>query len=181
MSGIFNSILRQKDADSSTLQGRLLENLFQTSCAIETGDDYVEVIQSNSCFLFSTRIDLSPTNEMPSNTVDSYSLPSSILENFVIIRDYNKEKTIKKKLEVELETAKKREEILKSENVNLKAENEILKRNEEKQQKQFESIQSQKRRVESQGNHLERKSDNMGLLVEELLSITQQYNQVKNQ
>ena len=84
-----------------------------------------------------------------------------------------------KKLEVELEEAKKREEILKSENVTLKAENEILKRKEEKQQKQLESIQSQKRRVESQGNHLERKSDNMGLLVEELLSIAQQYNQVK--
>ena len=84
-----------------------------------------------------------------------------------------------KKLEVELEEAKKREEILKSENTTLKAENEILKRKEEKQQKQLESIQSQKRRVESQGNHLERKSDNMGLLVEELLSIAQQYNQVK--
>ena len=91
-----------------------------------------------------------------------------------------------KKLEAELEEAKKREELfksennkLKSENNKLKAENEMLKRNEEKQRKQLESIQSQKRRVESQGNHLERKSDGMGLLVEELLSITQQYNQVK--
>ena len=80
--------LRQKDADSSTLQGKLLEVLFQTSCAVETDADYVEVIQSNSCFLFSTRIDLSSTNEMPSNTeVDSYSLPSSIWENFDIIRE----------------------------------------------------------------------------------------------
>ena len=87
LSGISNSVLRQKDADSSTLQGRLLESLFQTSCAIETGADYVEVIQSNSCFLFSTRIDLSSTNEMPSNTVDSYSLPSSIWENFDVIRE----------------------------------------------------------------------------------------------
>ena len=84
-----------------------------------------------------------------------------------------------KKLEAELEEAKKREELFKSENNKLKAENEMLKRNEEKQRKQLESIQSQKRRVESQGNHLERKSDGMGLLVEELLSITQQYNQVK--
>lgn len=84
-----------------------------------------------------------------------------------------------KKLEAELEEAKKREELLKSEKNSLKKENEILKRNEEKQQKQLESIQSQKRRVESQGNHLERKSDSMGLLIEELLSITQQYNQVK--
>ena len=84
-----------------------------------------------------------------------------------------------KKLEAELEEAQKREELLKSENKSLKTENEMLKRNQEKQQKQLESIQSQKRRVESQGNHLERKSDGMGLLVEELLSITQQYNQVK--
>ena len=84
---LFHDVLRQKDADSSTLQGRLLESLFQTSCSIETGSDYVEVIQSNSCFLFSTRIDLSSTNEMPSNTADSYSLPSSIWENFDIIRE----------------------------------------------------------------------------------------------
>ena len=88
LSVICNSGLRQKDADSSTLQGKLLEVLFQTSCAVETDADYVEVIQSNSCFLFSTRIDLSSTNEMPSNTeVDSYSLPSSIWENFDIIRE----------------------------------------------------------------------------------------------
>ena len=87
-------------------------------------------------------------------------------------------KTSFSKLEAELEEAKKREELLKSERDSLKTENEMLKRNQEKQQLQLESIQSQKRRVESQGNHLERKSDSMKLLVEELLSITQQYDQV---
>ena len=85
-----------------------------------------------------------------------------------------------RKLEAELEETKNREELLKKERDSLKSENEALKRNQDKQQKQLESIQSQKRRVESQGNHLERKSDSMGLLVEQLLSITQQYDQVKH-
>ena len=85
-----------------------------------------------------------------------------------------------RKLEAELEETKNREELLKKERDSLKSENETLKRNQDKQQKQLESIQSQKRRVESQGNHLERKSDSMGLLVEQLLSITQQYDQVKH-
>ena len=95
------------------------------------------------------------------------------------VRVIIKLKTSFSKLEAELEEAKKREELLKSERDSLKTENEMLKRNQEKQQLQLESIQSQKRRVESQGNHLERKSDSMKLLVEELLSITQQYDQVK--
>ena len=83
---LFHDSLKQADVDSSTLQGRLLENLFQTSCAIETGTDYVEVIQSNSCFLFSARINLSPA-DVNSKAIDAYSLPSRIWESFDIMRE----------------------------------------------------------------------------------------------
>ena len=108
---------------------------------------------------------------LSANQIEAWSVPTNQ-------RASTKLKTSFSKLEAELEEAKKREELLKSERDSLKAENEMLKRNQEKQQLQLESIQSQKRRVESQGNHLERKSDSMKLLVEELLSITQQYDQV---